>query len=415
MADPSVTFRILRKDMAEGVGGSAGAVSESQGGGSVLSKRGMAAAVTLPITDVLEGILKGIGFLADASPTLGAEMIRFRKAMELSLMPVGDVLANHLRPFAMKWLDVAIDFYEDYRTGGFWTAMGEAFKNIGLALITDEEGNISFTGTLDNLDDLTTITAGVIIASAAVKAGGASLMGMVAGGLGGASAGVAAGTVAGGPGLLLSAALAFVGGKILADILGIEGTAAGVVAAMATALSLGTVLVSGVGMAVAIPMALSVVGVTGVLSQLSGDFSDMSPEFTDVNKGQGTVGKRWDNEKMAMVDFYQTADEMGKGFEERFLTDDEFMPGVKDSMDLLTNTYLSGKKGSLSHAAEQAIFGGDGVINGFVALGSEIDVEREKVSGLTEDLNNLPNIERTIKYKIVYEKEGRSGPFRGEA
>jgi len=185
-----------------GIAGAGGIASAGTGGG--LSKA-LNLAVTLPITDLLSGILKGIKSLAQFSPMLNAEFIRMRKGLQLILMPIGNAISNSIRPFANAWLKTANQFYVDYQSGGLMSAFGEMFRNVftGIGLL-DEEGNISFTGILDNMDDITNISATLLLTTAAIV-GGVALATWLVAAIGGFTL-AAAGTLAVAAVLLFAAA-----------------------------------------------------------------------------------------------------------------------------------------------------------------------------------------------------------------
>jgi len=189
--------------LAGGVGGAvAGAGSSATMSGSIMSKRGMQTAVTIPITDVLDKISSGMNKLAELSPMLGAEFIRLRKGLSLMLMPIGDTLANWLRPMAQGFLESAVLFYEEYKNNGLVDALTLALTGVWNAIFPlNPDGTISFEGIIDNLNDLTEIVGVLMLTGAAIGAG-ATLVSMIMASVGGF-------TLAAAGGLAVGAALIF--------------------------------------------------------------------------------------------------------------------------------------------------------------------------------------------------------------
>jgi hypothetical protein len=179
MADEIVKASIVFGPSGGGIAGAAGgSTGGSTGGGGQGNRafgKAMNLAVTLPITDVLGGIAKGVEKLVAFSPLLMAENIRFQKGLQLMLMPIGNIMANNLRPFTNAWLKSARKFYADYESGGLIAALagaiGAFFSELGWV---DASGNISLTGILENVDELTAITGTLLLSGAAI-AGGISL------------------------------------------------------------------------------------------------------------------------------------------------------------------------------------------------------------------------------------------------
>ena len=72
-----------------------------------------ATAITLPITDILGSISKGIDKLVSFSPLLSAEVKKFSVGMRFLLMPIGNVLSNFLRPWILRFNRIAFKFFDD--------------------------------------------------------------------------------------------------------------------------------------------------------------------------------------------------------------------------------------------------------------------------------------------------------------
>jgi hypothetical protein len=181
----SIVFGPSGGGIAGAAGGSAGGTSGAASQGGREFGKAMNLAVTLPITDLLGGIAKGVDKLVSFSPLLQAEQIRFQKGLQLLLMPIGNILANNLRPFTNAWMKSARKFYADYESGGLISALagaiGAFFSELGWV---DESGNLSITGILENADEIMEIT-GVLLLSAGAVAGGITIAKLLAGSIAG--------------------------------------------------------------------------------------------------------------------------------------------------------------------------------------------------------------------------------------
>jgi len=414
--------------IAGAIGGGGGVAGSTSGGTSdgVLSRRGMMKAVTLPITDVLGGILNGIKKMGEFSPMLGAEFIRLRKGLQLILMPIGDAVANWLRPMAQGWIETASVFYESYKSGGFWTAMSAAmavvWDNLGWV---DEDGTINFTGILENVEDLITIAAVLTVGAAILGAGFSTVMSMIGGGLG-LSVGAAGAGVASASGLALwiPAAL-FLVSKLVGDALGLEGS--GIIAMLATAAGIGITTAAGVAVAWSIPIALSLVGVAAFVQAAGDALAEIhpsepwgGPDITDPETGlmnqdainaailRGdllagtTVGMRVNELTGEMELVTQSAEQMSDDIYNHFQTSDEFAPMKERLAQMVSDSFDSTNETSLGYNINQTTLGAE---QDFVNLGTEINTENNLVLNLIQTLIGLPNIFRTITYTIRYRRE----------
>jgi len=169
-------------------GGVAGAINKGTSAsmsGTITSKRGLMDAITLPITDVLGGILKGVKKLGQWSPMLNAEFVRMRKGLQLILMPIGDTIANWLRPMAQSFIEHASVYYEEYKNGGLVSALSSALSDVWNAIFpTNPDGTISFEGIIENINDLTEISAILMLSGVAI-AGGMALGSLIMAGISG--------------------------------------------------------------------------------------------------------------------------------------------------------------------------------------------------------------------------------------
>ena len=234
-----------------GIGGSVGGGgSTATMSGSIMSKRGMMTAVTIPITDVLGKISQGISKLGQLSPMLGAEFIRLKKGLQLFLMPIGDTMANWLRPMAQGWLENAATFYEEYKDGGLASAILGAIQSVfNYVFPTDSEGNISFTGMLENISELVDI-AGVISFGVLGLAAGMTATNWFL------NAVKATGFLASPLGLVAIGAVLWFAGKEGLEMTGMETWAATLLAGIATALGLGGAAVLGLSTGIGIAFSL---------------------------------------------------------------------------------------------------------------------------------------------------------------
>jgi len=351
----------------DGMGGAVGGIpSGATATATVLTKKGMQSAVTIPITDVLGSISRGIKTLSQFSPMLNAEFIRMRKGLELMLMPIGDTMANFLRPFTVAWLDTAQSFYQDYREGGFWSAMesamGNVWKNLGW---TDETGHINFEG---NIDDLLTIGSVLVIGGAILAKGFTSIVGMVGASLG-LGAGMAGGMAGGVSKLLIPAAL-FLGGKILGDLIGLGNS--GIVSLIATSLGLGVAALTGGGLAVAIPVALGVIGIGWGIQELTKDMEETTKNLEKL----GLIGAGKDQTRSFRYSPLTGAIEEVSNSASKMSEDLQLPPEIQTGIKSITTNFLG--------------------------LGDQIDTNDLKVLNLSTRLKELPNIDRTINYHVNY-------------
>lgn len=384
MADPSITFRIVKEE-----GGVAAAVSSGTASFSNMNSpffRGMNFAVTLPITDVLDDISSSIGTLADASPLLGAQMMRMNKALQLYLIPIGDTLAGYLKPYVLKWEESAKSFYDEYRDGGLASAIGSALAGIG-GFFEDAEGNVSLKGTISNVDELskTTIDVGLV----------------AAGGITAAAAGTwllknffgnPKGWVATGGSIIIPLALGWATKEYIESNLEEEG--AGIVGMIAAAIGFGAIATVGVG--IAIPLTFTLVGMPLVAMNMGKALADQfgagpagipGIEQSEIAKSaysmiapEQTISAYLNMQTGELELFAETADTIGEEISKNWIySSDSMAVGVRENL----NWIMSGVQG----------------------IGDQAVTEEKKVFNLTNSLNALPNIDRTITYKIRYVRE----------
>jgi len=186
---------------------------------------------------LLKGVSKGIGMLVDASPHLQATLNIFKKSMMLMLRPFGDILSLYLRPFIMKFMGVAMKFYEDYKNGNLWGGMKTAFVD-ALGILTGEGGLIdSIVGALGGEG----LTAGLLL----------SLIPLGLGALA-AALGLGAGAISGG--VLLAPLLFAIGGFLFGKGLGLGNFQSGLLAVI----GMSAYLLAGTGVAIPVILAMGV-------------------------------------------------------------------------------------------------------------------------------------------------------------
>lgn len=180
MADPSVTFRIVKEFSQGGTAGGGLAGAASSGGGGAGGSLGGAASTIAGsmgkmlvrlgvITGALFGIKKVLEKIAEASPRLQATMEIFKKAMMVPMRILGDSMSLFLRPLAISLLKFLIPILKKF--------------NI---MMGTEEGK-------EKAELLGGVAAGGI-----AGAGIGATIGGIVGGVGGAAIGGAAGAVVGG-------------------------------------------------------------------------------------------------------------------------------------------------------------------------------------------------------------------------
>jgi hypothetical protein len=116
-----------------------GGKARAGGGGLVNLLRNR---VTLPITDVLGGIKKGMDTIVRASPDLTAAFKELGLGLRMILLPIGQTISNFLRPWILKFNRVAFKFYEDYiQEGGLWGAIRSLVSGI-TGIDKDDAGKV---------------------------------------------------------------------------------------------------------------------------------------------------------------------------------------------------------------------------------------------------------------------------------
>ena len=191
-----------------------------------------ASLITIPITDVLGGILKGINKMAEASPMLQASLDLLGKGIMFALRPIGDIFAQLIRPMAMLLIRFFGPIAAKSMDIGFFPSVGEAIKEkpaeaikVGLVL-----GGLSLIPALLSYGMANLfkwLIGGMALKGATVEAtaGGSALglpiMLILAGG--------ALGYLAAGLGGLIAGALGSVAGLVIASAAGVTGGVAAVI------------------------------------------------------------------------------------------------------------------------------------------------------------------------------------------
>ena len=389
-------------------GGLAGGVAGAAGGsaatmtGSIMSKRGMMGAVTLPITDVLGQIAKGISKLGQISPILGAEFLRLRKGLSLFLMPIGDTIANWVRPMAQSFLESAAVFYEEYKNNGLATAIAGALAGAWNAIFPlNPDGTLNYEGVIENINSLVDI-AGVI---------SFTILGISAG-ITAAAWFIAASTAAGATGFLLSplglvaisAALLFAGKSALefsglsewhSTLLSAVGVAFGIGVAALTATTLGS------GVAIAIPVALVAMWVMGKGLKSHLDAGQV------IDDGTGDLMSRLLSSPDALENPTLATEDLGTAISVVAASLGPFFSAMQDGWNWLVDKFT---KNNSPPILELFPMLGDSMVSAwtdklqpsFLSMQEGIINAMGKVLVLDKALNDLPNIERTITYTIHY-------------
>lgn len=390
----------------------AGGVASAVGGGS--AGGGMAKAftdrVTIPITDILSFIGKGIDKLVRASPVLSATMKEFGIGIRMALMPIAETISTLLRPFILKFNRVAFKFYDDYVSGGLWTALLEGMKGIW------EEFGLG--GTLQ-------IASLLAIGGAVLSGGFSTIAGMVAGAFGLGTAGATGGLSA-----VLIPALIAIAGVEIAKAFGFDSFESGLIGLIGA----GAYLVAGPAGLVAIP-------ITMVLTKITTNFQDKISKFWAGLFGseetgmepQITTGGAIEAGKGAIVDKV-----LGRTPKRELIGDPEELKatarntaeGMISAADDVETTWrsklmniigliglgttaasTSGVRGGSTLAS--ALFGtgqtaittaDESMVPAFQRIGTELDVEIGKVDNLKTKVESLPDINRTIVYTVKYKR-----------
>jgi len=236
---------------------SKGAIPKASGG---IGLGKLAGGVALGV-GLLKGIEKGFQTLVDASPRLQAQLAVFRKGMMLVLRPIADVVSVWLKPFLMRFLQFGMKFYQDYQSGGFWSAFKEALGGLGDMIFG--EGS-SFW---DRLTTGLTIGATLVLAKVGIGALASAL-------------GLAGGVAAGG-GLVIPASIVL-GAIVLGQSLGYDSFET---ALMAT-IGIGAYALAGggaTGAFVAIPIVLAIAGLIWATDKLQEGLKSMAIDLGLIN------------------------------------------------------------------------------------------------------------------------------------
>jgi len=449
MVEPIIKAKLVLDTTGGGVAGAVGGSSSSGGTGMLSAIKDK---LTIPITDVLSSIAKGIATLVRASPHLAATMKEFGMGMKMILMPIGETISTLLRPWLLKFNRIAFKFYEDYLNGGLISAIKNA--------ITENPG-------------ATAAVAGTLVLGGAALASGISSIGAMLGSAFGLETTAVAGMA--GVGLMIPALIGL-GAFVLAKAFGHTNFSSGLLAVIGIA---GAAIV---GPALAIPLVLSgllileaattaqaklaewsdKVGLrnskfdngftaeafidmiirpkseTEILSDRSErEFIENAPTIAELQSstpgggtygsgenGPGLSGIFGDSQSGMLADIEAmnaqfgtiplTAEQAAKDAEARSMP---FWTKMKEGfLSLVTgggskNAYTGESTGGDSTSMVGAISSlgnatvstaNDTMIPAFQAIGTEIDVEIGKTATLNKDLEDLPNIERTITYKTVF-------------
>jgi len=250
LAEPTIKVKLIPdiSGISGGVGaGMAGTPAGlSSGGQSQAEQKKMAGMFTIPITDLLSGIAKGIDRIAKASPLLAASMDMLGKGIDMALRPIGDLFAQLIRPLAMILIRFFGPLAAKSAQMGFLPAITDSIAE-------DPEGAGKAFLTLGGILLATGLTLKVIMSSIATALG----LG------GGAVISTAAGTAA----LGLPVAL-IIGGLLFGAAFGAAfgGKGGAIVGALAAATGLALAIGAGVtstGGLILIPAAVAVTAVIG--------------------------------------------------------------------------------------------------------------------------------------------------------
>jgi hypothetical protein len=455
MVEPTIKAKLVLSTSGGMAGAIGGGDSSSNGSlGKTLTDR-----LTIPVTDILSSIARGIGVLVRASPVLSATMKEFGFGIRMALMPIAETVSTLLRPWILKFNRIAFKFYEDYLNGGLINAIKKAF--------TGEDAGAVIGGTAG-------ILGTIIIGGALLKAGISSAMGMIGRALGFGVGTAAGGAAAGGvmKALLIPAAIALAAFG-LGKAFGHSNFSSGLLAVIAT----GAYLLGGM---ITIPVTLAALlvmetaeasqkkfkswaesvglvnpvfdnGITAdalvdvILNPEKGrdraltrdflqDDTQTIEELQNTPQVGGVFGERKDYSsfgKFGAVDskiadqikdinsqygtIPLTAEDVAKDAEKRSIP---IWTRMKDAfIGLITggankNAYTGENVGGDSSMAgaistlgnSTVVMSEETMIPAFQRIGEEIDSEIAKVSILNTDVVDLPDIDRQITYWVQYKK-----------
>jgi hypothetical protein len=424
MTEPTIKAKLVLDTGSGGISGAMNSGSSTSSGGNGIAGALMSK-LTIPLTDVLGGILSGINKLVQASPVLAATMKEFHMGMRMMLMPIGETISTLLRPWIMKFNRVAFQFYDDYINGGLWDALINGIKNafgtgsegvangimagatlvVGAAILKAGIGSVlgmigsalglgtvaSAGGGLSLAIPAALILSGALLGDALIGGGEGKIIGIVAALLGlGTALAIGGGTV-----VAIATMLTLIGSAKIADELSGGDEGAATIGFIAGALGLGTVLIAGGGLAVAIPVALALGAVAGLAGaayeeteQKLKTSREKSPEMRTPGEAFGTG-----YEGTIIPEGAQTAmKEWEQGISDT-------LSGAKDLKDYFINQLLL----TPDAYAESLIMANEEKIKPtFMDLGNQIDGNVTKVKNLRAHVEGLPDIERTITYKVRY-------------
>lgn len=389
------------------------------GGGDEQKQKGfLSGAITLPITDVLSGILKGINKLVQFSPELTIVMKQMNIGMRFMLRPIGDVLSNFLRPWILRFNRVAFTFYKDYQEGGLWTAMWNAGKNTlkGLFGLGPEE-EVTAGKIVKGIPEAAKLVAGVVITGAIIKGGLKALAGWLFG------SGAAGLTAAGG----VAAGGAVAGGIMIPLLIGVTGFALGkafgfddLQSIIIGAVGITSFIVFGpLGPIIAIPLTLLIMGIMkspevdkqkDILDNIKKDIEEgMVPDLAPLEEYYNIAGRttrgltediRKRNEEISNIDIFNIPD----------ITDTTltkyYHNWLGENEELIKN--ITGAAEEVPETIRTWGVPMQNVTKDFVLMDKRAINVNESVNTLNTSLNALPNIDRTITYTVVYRNEGEA-------
>ena len=304
MAEPTIRVKLVPDTSAisggigAGMAGTPAGISPVSGAGQEAQKKS-ASMITIPITDVLSGILKGINKMAEASPMMAASLKLLKKGVDMALMPIADIFANLIRPMAM----ILIRFFAPLMASYY--AKKEEGQGGVEALFGALKDQIAATPMLAIQAGL--VLGGLFIGTLGLAATGAALFSWILGmvGTGGGITAVTAGgaTLLGLPVALILGTLAF--GGIFGGLMG--GKSGAIVGALAGILGLGLVIATGATglLALAIPVSFVIASVVG--------WSVMEDHIKNALKGLKSglhLGEAWEGLKSGFG-FESNGDLMG--------------------------------------------------------------------------------------------------------
>ena len=126
----------VKSQMSSSSGGGGGGMASDKGMKQIMGKKGLGgllgkATIATAVAGVSTYFLgKIVSSLARASPMLSGVLQQMKNAINLFLMPIGNMLATWLMPLSMDMTKFAINFNKVFGEKGYWHAMAYALTEV---------------------------------------------------------------------------------------------------------------------------------------------------------------------------------------------------------------------------------------------------------------------------------------------